>query len=154
MPARTILVPIDLDDESTWNKPLATAVEYAGWAGASVHVMTVVPNELMMMTVVAQIIPEDFEEKLRNDAKQRLAMAVEKCVPDDSDVQQIVHLGKVHHEILETARDIEADLIVMAAHKAKFGDFLTGSITDQVIRHASCSVLIVRDGVSGAVASR
>ena len=145
MASRNILVPVDLEDESTWGQPLSTAVEYAGWAGAKVHVMTVVPNEMMKMTVVAQVIPEDFEEKLRNDAKQRLATAIKKCVSDESDVQQIVHLGKIPHEILETARDIEADLIVMAAHKPKLGDFVTGSTTDQVVRRAPCSVWIIRE---------
>jgi nucleotide-binding universal stress UspA family protein len=145
MASRNILVPVDLDDESTWRKPLSTAVEYAGWAEAKVHVMTVVPNEMIRMTVVAQIIPEDFEEKLRNDAKQRLATAIKKCVSDECDVQQIVHLGKIPHEILETARDIEADLIVMAAHKPKLRDFVTGSTTDQVVNRAPCSVWIIRE---------
>lgn len=107
--------------------------------------MTVVPNEMIRMTVVAQVIPGDFEEKLRNDAKQRLSSAVKKCTSDDHEIQQIVHLGKIHHEILETARDIDADLIVMAAHKSKLGDFLTGSIADHVIRHALCSVWIIRE---------
>ena len=145
MTSRNFLVPVDLDDESTCRKPLLTAIEYAGWAGAKVHVMTVVPIEMMKMTVVAQIITEDFEEQLRNEAKQRLATAIKKSVSDDRDIQQIVHLGKIHHEILETARDIEADLIVMAAHKPKLGDFLTGSITEQVIHKAPCSVWIVRE---------
>ncbi len=145
MTLRNILVPVDLDDESTSDKPLSTAVEYAGWAGAKVHVMTVVPTEMLRMSVVAQIITEDLEEKIRNEAKQRLATAIKNTVPDDRNIQQIVHLGKIHDEILETARDIEADLIVMAAHKPKFGDFLTGSTTEQVIHKAPCSVWIVRE---------
>jgi len=145
MAFQNLLVPIDLEDESTWSKPLSTAVEYAGWTGAKVHVMTVVPNEMMNMSVVAQYITEDFEKTLRNDAKKKLAAAVKKHVPAKVDIQQIVHLGRISHEILETARDIDADLIIMAAHKPKFGDFMTGSTTDQVIHRASCSVWITRE---------
>ena len=145
MTSQNILVPVDLDDESTCRKPLSTAIEYADWVGAKVHVMTVIPTEMMKMSVVAQIIAKDFEEQLRNEAKQRLAATIKKCVSDDREIQQIVHLGKIHHEILETARDIEADLIVMAAHKPKLGDFLTGSTTEQVIHKAPCSVWIVRE---------
>ena len=52
MTSQNILVPVDLDDESTWRKPLSTAVEYVGWAGGKVHVITVVPNEMIGMTVV------------------------------------------------------------------------------------------------------
>lgn len=145
MTSRNILVPVDLDDESTVRKPLSTAVEYAGWAGAKVHVMTVVPTGMMKMSVVAQVITEDFEEQIRNEAKQRLATAIEKTVSDGRDVEQIVHLGKIDFEILETARDIDADLIIMAAHKPKLGDILIGSNTEQVIRKAPCSVWIVRE---------
>ncbi len=144
MTCQNILVPVDLSDESSWQEPLSAAVEYAGLTGAKVHVITVIPDDMMRMTVVAQVIPEDFEDKIRNDAKERLAAVVKKCVPEGPDVQQIVHLGKIHHEILETARDNDVDLIVMAAHKPKLGDFLTGSVTDQVIHHAPCSVWIVR----------
>jgi len=145
MTSRNILVPVDLDDKSTWGKPLEIAVEYAGWAGAKVHVMTVIPNDMTKMSVVAQMITEDFEETLREDAKQRLADAVRKSIADEGEVQQIVHLGKISDEILETARDIEADLIIMAAHKPKFGDFMTGSTTDQIIHRAPCSVWIIRE---------
>jgi len=145
MTSQNILVPVDLDEQSTWGKPLSTALEYAGWAEAKVHVMTVIPNEMMKMSVVSQFITEDFEEKLRNDAKQRLASVVQKCVSVETEVQQIVHLGNISHEILETVRDIEADLIIMAAHKPKFGDFLTGSTTDQIVHRAPCSVWIIRD---------
>jgi nucleotide-binding universal stress UspA family protein len=145
MTSQNILVPVDLDDESTWGKPLSTAVEYAGWAAAKVHVMTVIPNDMMKMSVVAQIITDDFEEKLRSDAKQSLATVVKKCVPVECEVDQIVHLGNISHEILETARDIEADLIIMAAHKPKIGDFVIGSTTDQVVHRASCSVWIIRE---------
>ena len=145
MSIRNILVPVDLEDESTWHKPLSMAVEYAGWTAAKVHVITVIPTDMFRMTIVAQAISEDFEDKLRDDAKQRLAAAVTSSISDEFDVARIVHLGKIPQEILETARDIEADLIVMAAHKPKLGDFVTGSTTSQVVQRAPCSVWIVRD---------
>jgi len=145
MSIRNILVPVDLDDETTWHKPLAMAVEYAGWSGAEVHVITVVPTDMLRMSIVAQAISEDIEEKLREQAKADLAAAVKSSVPDGVEVTQIVHMGKILPEILETARDIEADLIVMAAHKPTLGDFMTGSTTTQVIQRAPCSVWVVRD---------
>jgi nucleotide-binding universal stress UspA family protein len=144
MSIENILVPVDLEDETTFRKPLEMAVEYAGWSGAKVHVITVIPTDMLRMSIVAQAISEDFEEKLREQAKTNLAAAVKKSVPDGFETTQIVHLGKIPHEILETARDIEADLIVMAAHKPSLGDFMTGSTTSQVVQRAPCSVWIVR----------
>ena len=145
MTTRNILAPIDLEDESTWRKPLSIAIEYAACVGGVVHVMTVVPSEMLRMTVVAQVIPEDFEDKLRKDAENRLANAIKDSGADADALRQIVRLGKIPSEILQVAREIGADQIVMAAHKPTLGDFITGSTTSQVVHRAPCSVWIIRE---------
>ena len=42
------------------------------------------------------------------------------------------------------AEKINADLIVMPAHRLKLQDYLLGTNTAKVVRHAQCSVLVVR----------
>lgn len=78
-----IIVPVDLEEESSWHKTLPVAVDYARHAGAELHVMTVVPDNMLRMTVVAQLIPEGYEDKLMEDAEGRLVRLVESHVPDD-----------------------------------------------------------------------
>ena len=68
--ARTIVLPLDLDHESSWRKALPIAAEFARHSGAQLHVMTVVPDELDKMTIVAQLIPEGHEQKIVDEAKQ------------------------------------------------------------------------------------
>ena len=140
-----IVVPIDLEEESSWRKVLPTAADYARHSGAELCVMTVVPDHLIKMTVVAQLIPEGYEEKLVADAKARLAELVKARLPADLAVQQAVRQGSVYKEILRYARDAEADLIIMAAHRPEMTDYLLGPNAAQIVRHADCSVWVVRE---------
>ena len=55
-------------------------------------------------------------------------------------------LCRPYHEILEEAGEIKADLIVMASHRPGFATYLMGSNATYVVRHARCSVLVIRPG--------
>jgi nucleotide-binding universal stress UspA family protein len=53
--------------------------------------------------------------------------------------------GSPKHRIVEEAERWKADLIVMGSHgRSPIGRFLLGSVADAVVRHAPCSVEIVR----------
>ena len=71
--ARNIVALVDLDDENSWRKALPMAIDHAKHVGARLHVLTVVPDGMFKMTVVAQAIPEDYESRLTEDARKRLA---------------------------------------------------------------------------------
>jgi nucleotide-binding universal stress UspA family protein len=138
-----ILIPVDPSQESSWKKALPTAVGYAKAFGARLHVMTVVPD--FGMTIVAQYFPEDFESKALQDANVHLHEFVKKHVPEEIAVQHIVAHGRIYEEIMKTARTINADLIIMAAHRLGLSGYLIGANADRVMRHADRSVLVVRD---------
>ncbi len=142
---RNIVVLVDLDEESSWRQALPTAIDYAKHAGARLHVLTIVPDEMFKMTVVAQMIPEDYEDKLVEDAKQRLAKIVAGQAAEGLKIEPAVRLGSVYKEALRFARDVDAELIVMGAHKPELKDYLLGSNAGQIVRHASCSVWVVRE---------
>ena len=142
---QNIVVLVDLDEESSWRRALPRAIDYAKHAGARLHVLTIVPDEMFKMTVVAQMIPEDYESKLIKDAKQRLAKVVEQQDVGDLKLEQAVRLGSVYKEALRYARDIDAELIVMGAHRPELKDYLLGSNAGQIVRHAACSVWVVRE---------
>jgi nucleotide-binding universal stress UspA family protein len=59
--------------------------------------------------------------------------------------QVLVREGHVYHTILSVARDVGADLIVIASHNPVMADYLLGSVAARVVRHAHCSVLVLRD---------
>lgn len=141
----TIVLPIDLDDERSWRTALPRAVDYARHVGAALHALTIVPDSLIGMTIVAQMIPEGFEEKLMDDARKRLRELLEREAPADLPIEQVVRQGSVHHEILRYCRDARADLVIMATHKPELADYLLGPSAAHIVRHADCSVWVVRE---------
>ena len=67
---KDILLAIDLEDASTWDRAAPQAVALAKAFGADLHVMAVVPD--FGMTLVASFFPKDFEEKALDEANARL----------------------------------------------------------------------------------
>jgi nucleotide-binding universal stress UspA family protein len=56
-----------------------------------------------------------------------------------------VRLGRPFAEIIGYAREIDADMIVMATHgRGAIAHMLLGSTTEKVVRKATCAVLTVR----------
>ena len=143
--ALKIVLPLDLDEESSWHKALPTAVDFARHNGAQLHVMTVVPDEHIAMTIVAQLIPEDLEQRIVEDARQRLGALLKRHAPGDLTIQQAVRCGSIYKEILRYARDTQADLVILAAHRPAMRDYLLGPNAAYIVRHADCSVWVVRE---------
>ena len=141
---KNIIALVDPDDEISRDEVLPRAIDYARHTGARLHVLTVVPDGMYKMTVVAQIIPEDYEDRLLDNGRQRLAAVVVKQAAEGVQLEQAVRLGSVYKEALHFAREVDADLIVMGAHKAGLQDYLLGSNASQTVRHATCSVWVVR----------
>jgi nucleotide-binding universal stress UspA family protein len=56
----------------------------------------------------------------------------------------VVGLGSVYNEVLNQADRIGADLIVVGSHQPSMATYLLGSNAATIVRHAKCSVLVVR----------
>jgi nucleotide-binding universal stress UspA family protein len=59
-------------------------------------------------------------------------------------VSTAVLSGGVYHELLRDAAEWRADLIVVGSHRPIMSDYLLGSNAKTIVRHAQCSVLVVR----------
>jgi len=140
---RNILVPVDLSDKHSWRKALPTAISLCRAFEASLHVITVVPE--FGLPMVGQFFPEGYEAKLRQQAARQLKEFVAAQVPDEIPTRRIVAEGKIYQEILKAAGAIKADLIVMGSHRPELKDYLLGPNAARVVRHAPCSVMVVRE---------
>lgn len=138
-----ILLAVDLADEHSWSKALPTAVKLSDAFGAGLHIVTVVPE--FGLPAVGQYFPADYEGKLHKHVAKQLADFVAKQIPDRSNVQRIVAAGGIYREIIATAEQIGADLIVMGSHHPELADYLLGPNAARVVRHADCSVMVVRE---------
>ncbi|MDX1576174.1 MAG: universal stress protein [Kiloniellales bacterium] len=140
---KEILLAIDVNDIDSQRKAVQTTIELARAFGARVHVHTVLPD--FGMPIVASYFPADFEKKAMENAKKTLHDFVTKTFPEDLEVLQVVGQGGIYKEILKCAEQVGADLIVMASHRPGYEDYLIGPNASRVVRHAKCSVVVVRD---------
>ncbi len=140
---KNILLPVDLNSVETQLKAVQTAAELARTFGAGLHVLTVVPD--FGMSIVGTFFPDGFEKEALERANETLHDFVKQNLPGGLPVQHIIGRGSVHREVLRIARETGADLIVMASHQPELQDYLLGPSAAHVVRHTSCSVMIVRD---------
>ncbi len=140
---KDVLLPVDLGNLETQEKAVKTAVEMAKAFGSRLHVMTIVPK--FGVGVVSGFFPPDFEDRALSAANGQLHAFVKKAIPSDIHVQHIVGHGTIYKEILNFANEHQIDMIVMASHRPELQDYLLGPNAAQVVRHADCSVTVVRN---------
>ena len=140
---KNILLTVDLNQESSWKKALPAAVEYCQAFGSTLHVATVIPD--FGLSAVGAYFPEDFADKALAKAKEDLQAFIGERIPSDVETRHSVGYGTVYEEILKIAKETDCDMIVMASHRPELKDYLLGPNAARVVRHADCSVLVVRD---------
>jgi len=78
-------------------------------------------------------------------AREALHEFTAKYVPKGTVVQHIISHGNVYEEIIEAANQVGADVIVIGSHRPKLRDYLLGPNAARVVRHATQSVVVVRN---------
>ena len=141
-----ILLAIDGSDSSQAAVQSVTARPWPG--GTEVRVLNVVePPSLLMEREMASSDPE-FEavwNALREQAKDLASKATEKLRAAKLNTSTALVEGDPKSLIIDTANDWGADMIVVGSHGRKsLNRFLMGSVSEAVVRHASCSVEVIR----------
>lgn len=144
MSINTVLCAVDvnrLDDEA---KVIRRAAQIAQMENAQLDVITVIPD--YGMSVVGGFFKQAHTNDALKHARNLLAKMVKTVLGEEanSKVRHLVGVGKAYHEVLETAKKDEADLIVIGAHNPDIKDYLLGPNAARVVRHARCSVYVVR----------
>src|SRR5664279_5221231 len=138
---KCILVPVDLADTELAKPAIDTAVSMARASGGSVRLVNVLP---MTPVMLAEYVPPDFDEQQRKSSEEALGIIARECGLDAAHVSWTVRQGGIYHEVLEQAKAINADLIVMSSHRPAMRTYFLGSNAGHVVRYAKCSVLVVR----------
>jgi nucleotide-binding universal stress UspA family protein len=140
---KNIIVAIDLNEETSWRKPLLSAVELARKFGAQLHVLTVVREvEAILQTKTSPLA----YELIAGDLENQLARLIRQVDASDLHPKILVgHGASIYAEILRIAEEAEADLIVVGSHRPAMKDYLLGTNASRVMRHARCSVLVARE---------
>lgn len=140
----SILCAVDIAHPGVDNPVLEAAARLAKSEDARLDVVTVVPD--FGMTVVGGFFDTHHSEKALEAARAALHALTEEVLGEDQSAQirHVVAMGSAYAEILKTAKTAGSDLIVVGAHKPDLKDYLLGPNAARVVRHADCSVFIVR----------
>ena len=136
-----ILVAVDVEDTALTERILALASDLAQLKGAQV---TLVHVESDIPPAAAIQLPDDYRDQTSSDVSNQLGQMVGKLSLPDGMAKVAVRFGSIYREILAQADADKSDLIVIGCHKPDLADFLLGPNAARVVRHASCSVFVVR----------
>ena len=139
--SKTILVALDLEHNEQCREILRAAREIADASGAKVYLLTVVAAA---PAIVSQFLHENYEQMASGQARNELANLAAKSDLEIADDSCLIRFGTVYVEVLAAAQIVRADLIVTGSHKPDVSDYLIGSNAARIVRHADCSVLVVR----------
>jgi nucleotide-binding universal stress UspA family protein len=138
---KTILVPVDLAETDLSKLAIDTACAMARSSSGTVRLLNVMP---MTPVMLAEYVPPDFEAQQKTASEEALGIIAGECGLDGGKVTSVVRQGGIYHEVLEEAKHIGADLIVMSSHRPAMKTYFLGSNAGHVVRYAKCSVLVLR----------
>ena len=142
---RRILCPIDFSDAS--RHALEHAVVIAGWYRSRIvalhvgHPMILLSPLVLFTDPPGAILPtEPDRQQLRQQLREWLVPAEKAGL----ETEALFDEGNSVARILERARSLPADLIVMGTHgRGGFERLILGSVTERILRKAKCPVLTV-----------
>lgn len=146
---KNILVPIDFSDYS--KNALRYAVQFAKNFNAKLFLIYVVepmiyPADFSMGQVAIPSMDADLQNRAEEELKNLSSNYVDAALQSET----IIKTGKPFVEINETAKEIDADIIIMATHgHTGVEHLLFGSTAEKVVRKAPCPVLTLREPIKG-----
>lgn len=151
---RTILAPIDFSDSS--RPVVAQAVGLARAFEARIVLLHVhsPPPRLVRDATLAESGAE-LASAMETEASRRLAKLQEELRQAGVVAHALHRHGHPGHVIVQQAERLQADYIVIGSHgHTAFYDLIVGSTTTRVLKDATCRVVIIPVGASGASGRR
>lgn len=90
--------------------------------------------------VVESFVTEEAKSKARGTIKEMMATRVR----DEQSIEPVILSGHPGSQIPAYAKKVGADCIIVGSHKPGLEDFFLGSTASRVVRHAKCTVHVLR----------
>lgn len=134
---KNILVPVMLDHGDAHEKALEAAAALRDGDGTVtlLHVLEAIPSW------VSAEIPKEVSENRLEDAKKALQ---EMANAAGQGIDGSVIYGHAGRTIVEYAEAHGNDCIIISSHQPGLQDYFLGSTAARVVRHAGCSVMVLR----------
>ncbi|MDJ0757371.1 MAG: universal stress protein [Ardenticatenaceae bacterium] len=143
---RKILVPLDGSDLA--EQAISTAVEIAKKAKADIVFLKVLETEEILVPdylAMPMPLPSQWVEDQLKNAEEYLNNAVNFYGQPGVTISTTIIEGDPAGVILDTSAEQEFDMIIMSSHGySGLQRWILGSVTEKVLRHAVCPVLVIR----------
>lgn len=139
---KSIVVPVDLAEVDVAKPAIDKAVEFAKtWDGKVrlIYVRSILPITYM------EFVPPDFDIQQQSLFEGKLAEVAAGVELPSGRVSTVVRLGSIYNEVLDEVTKTGADLVIIGSHRPAMASYLLGSNASTIVRHATCSVLVVRE---------
>ena len=133
---QNILIPVLVDQESH-NQASFEAAERLAGEGAKftiLHVMEPIPGFALSE------IPAELLDKQRSGIETAVSQMKQSLAGSEARIIS----GHAGRTIVDYANNHKIDCIIVASHKPGVGDFFLGSTAARVVRHAKCTVHVIR----------
>ena len=152
---KRILVPVD------FSAPSLQALDYAIGFGRPLKA------ELTILHVVEPIyfaMPNGYGvgydagillREIERSGREQLSRTAARLRARGVAARTLQSVGTPHQTIVDTAKKLKSDLIVMATHgRSGLSHLVMGSVAERVVRSATCPVLVIRAGKGRATTRR
>ena len=146
-----VIVATDLSTES--GAALTAADAWADHLGAPLIVCHTLPRQDGIRPLLPHLFSVTEERAQLDAAGDAVAAQVHRHTGrEEDDFTIALDFGSAHAVIVELAERHEAAVVILASHdKGSIERLLSGSTSDQVVRHAPCPVCVYRPSGSGPV---
>lgn len=144
LPFQRILCPTDFSEPSYL--AVDKAAEFAAHFGAQLCLLHVMQTPHPLAPEVGLMHADDREAQRTGAAAmaQQLDQTMQQRVPAGVAAHTMIGCGDAAEAIVDTARDTQADLIVIATHGLTgWRRLVFGSVAERVVQTSSCPVLTV-----------
>lgn len=137
-----ILIPVDLAHQEQIAQLREAARLLIDGAG-TITLLYVDPITVHKEALMIQLGESQYAEHQR-ETQALLQSLSESLQLENVTMNVVTREGTAHDQILEYAAEISADAILMMASRPGFSDYFIGSTAERVVRHADCSVFVIR----------
>ncbi|WP_010322119.1 universal stress protein [Marinobacterium stanieri] len=140
---KKVLIPVDLAHESQLKDLIEAACDLSS-GDTEVRFDFLYVDDSGIHQVGSPFIEPERDKLRRQETQESLVKLAASLMPVTLEYDCHVRWGIVHEQVLEEAKQFNADIIIMMASKPGLSSYFIGSNADRILRHSQCSVMVLK----------
>lgn len=132
---------IAVDNDPTSEKIALNGFQLGLQLHAEIALLSVV--DLTFLITEGAVTPKEFADITINDCKKNQQMLLDTIFKEYK-VRTFIEEGNPYEVILKTAKEWDADIIVLGTHgRTGFSHLIMGSVAEKIVRHSEVPIFII-----------